>query len=116
MKQELDFDMGKWKKFSGTGASLTCIMKKKNGRNTRQASVIIWQVINPDFKGQDIFEKFFVIEPERSKSLFDYVRDGPLFDTLKEAKSHAKKLLCDYLDKIVRGKINWWTKKPVRGD
>jgi len=112
---ELDFMMGKWEPFSDTGASLTYVMKKKNGRNTRQASVIIWQVINPDFKGQDVFEKFFVIEPERSKSLFDYIRDGPLFDTLKEAKPYAKKLLNEYLTKIKNNEINWWTKKTVRG-
>lgn len=111
---ELDFMMGKWESFSDTGAVLTCIMKKKSGRNTRQASVIIWQVINPDFEGQDIFEKFFVVEPERSKSLFDYIRDGPLFDTLKEAKPYAEEILNDYLSKIMHGEINWWTKKAIK--
>jgi hypothetical protein len=110
---ELDFFMGKWEPFSDTGAVLTCKMKKKGGKRTRQANVIIWQVLNADWTEPQLIGKFFIIGPERNKSIFDWVRDGPRFDTLKDAKPHAKKLLHDYISRIMHGEINWWTKKEI---
>jgi len=110
---ELEFFMGKWEPFSDDGAVLKCIFKKKNGKRTRQANVIIWKIINPDFPQPEHIGKYFIIEPSRKKGLFDYIRDGPLFENLKDAKPLAEKMLHEYISKIMHDEINWWTKKEA---
>ena len=108
---ELDFYWQKWKPFSDTGAVLECIYKKIGGRNTRRSSVIIYEVTNPEYPDKEKIGKFFVIGPRRERSLIELINDGPLFDSVKEAKPHAEKLLHDHITLIMMGKINWWTGK-----
>jgi len=109
---ELTFNMKEWADFDEpNGAILECIIRKKDGRSTRRANVMIWSVTNPNYPDREYIGKFFLVEPERNRTIPERLQYGPIFNSIDEAKPIAEQMLESYLRKIKNGEINWWTKE-----
>ena len=108
-------ELCEWQPFSLGGAMLEYIVKKsEHSKATRRISVLIWTISNPDYEPSRFIGKFFIVEPARNKSISERLRDGPLFDTLEEAKPEAERMLEAYMTEVKSGAINWWTGRIVR--